>query len=90
LTVHKASLPDTRSRATVDRFEVFDHGSSEYDGWVFQEWRIRAFGVSARALLEGWYRKPDAAEPVIGRGRLKRCDDNDDADLDALGPLAEN
>lgn len=61
------SLPDNASRRRADRFDVFHYQSYEQDGWLFREWRLKAFCVSGGAPLEPWW-----PEPVVGRVRLKR------------------
>jgi hypothetical protein len=81
-------LPDRGSRATADRIDVFHYRSSEDDGWIFQEWRMKTAGVGVGRRLEGWYAADDPAEPVIGRVRIKRWGGDDDADLDELAPVA--
>ena len=65
-------LPPRATRATARRFEEFHYRTSEDDGWISSEWRLRAIGLSADTDLEGWYGPADAEEPVIGRIRIKR------------------
>jgi hypothetical protein len=77
-------LPDSGSRASADRVEVVHYRSSEQDGWVFREWRLKAVGVSVGAPLEPLWSEVDAPEPVIGRIRVKHCGGGVDADLGGL------
>jgi hypothetical protein len=65
-------LPPRGKRATARRFEEFHYRTSEDDGWVISEWRLRAIGVITRTDLEGWYGPADAEEPVVGKIRIKR------------------
>lgn len=87
LTSLVTTLQPRNSRANAQRFDFVRCRSSDDEGWRICEWRLKAVGVSTSAALEGWYGPADAAEPVIGRIRTKRCPPGVEAEFGDLGAL---
>ncbi|UDY25035.1 hypothetical protein [Nocardioides sp. Kera G14] len=71
-------LPERASRSSAAHVEVFDYNSYVIDDCLYREWRLWATGISGDAPLEGWYPKSANGEHVIGRIRVKRCEEGQD------------